>query len=306
MSKSSAKTAVTQSFGEKKQRLATAGCLERLKSAVEIDQELAERFGAYAGYETAVSPTVETYGDDPRQEIKRLLTHYLTPESHVLDLGCGAGQTLCRIAPQVAEAWGFDQEPALLEGARQRVAHLGLTNVTLIEGNAAIPGDAAPLPDDHFDVVYTERGPGINEWLLPKLKEGGTYLQELVGQYDGFHLQEFLGRRPLTTYAFGNQSDFMMAALANLGIRLISRRDFYYDAFFRDVDHLEAFLIQVPVNLSNWRLDLKPYQVEQDRAALELYARYNRTERGIRLLQHRSIFVGFRAPVHYYPVDEVR
>lgn len=73
-------------------------------------------------------------------------------------------------------------------------------------------------------------------------------------------------------YAFRNQADFMLANLANLNIRPISFREYYYDAFFRDLAHLEAYLKQIPAIISNWRLGAKPYQPEIDRAVLELYA----------------------------------
>lgn len=275
------------------------------KSLAELDKELASRFGSYASYQTAVSPTNEFYGDKPNQEFKRLLNLYLRPESTVLDLGCGAGHTICQLATQVKEVWGLEQEPALLVAARRRVAESGFENVTLIKGNAAEVKDVEKLPNDHFDLIFTERGPNLNHNLVHKLKSGGFFLQELVSQFDGFHLREFLGRRPFTSYAFRHQVDFMLANLANLDIRPLSFREFYYDAFFRDLAHLEAFLEQTPANVSNWRLEPKPYQPDQDRAALKLFAQYNQTPRGIRLLQHRIIFIGRKEPVHFYPIETI-
>lgn len=274
------------------------------KSLAEIDDELSNQFGDYAGYATAVSPRLEFYGDSPNQAFKQLLNTYICPESAVLDLGCGAGQTICQLAPQVKEVWGFDQEPALLAGAKQRVTELGHGNVILIGGNAAETEIVDKLPGNYFDLIFSERGPNLNPVLADKLKPGGYFLQALVSQFDGFHLQEFLGRRPFTSYAFRNQVNFMLANLANLGIRPISVREYYYDAFFRDLAHLEAYLAQVPATLSNWRLGPKPYQPEQDRAALKLFAQYNQTPGGIRLLQHRIIFIGRKAPVHFYPIEE--
>jgi 3-oxoadipate enol-lactonase len=275
------------------------------KSLAELDSELANRFGDYAGFETAVAPIRDFYGENPNKEFKRLLKGYLKPDSCILDLGCGAGQTICQIASQVREVWGFEQEPALLAGAKRRAADFGLENVTFIEGNAAVPEDVEQLPDNHFDLIFTERGPDVNDNLITKLKSGGYYLQELVSQYDGFHLREFLGRRPFTSYAFRNQADLMLASLANLDVRPVSFREFYYDAFFRDLTHLEDYLQQVPAALSNWRLGPKPYQPNQDRAALELFAQYNQTSRGIRVLQHSIIFIGRKEPVHFYPVENI-
>lgn len=84
----------------------------------ELDKRLAERFGGYASYKRDDDPILETYGDGPAEEMDRLLDAYCKPESRVLDVGCGAGFTLCRLAPKVAEIWGFEQEPDLLEATR--------------------------------------------------------------------------------------------------------------------------------------------------------------------------------------------
>ena len=68
----------------------------------ELDRQLAERYGSYASYATEVDPIiVDTHGDGPTDEVDRLLDVFAGPESHVLDLGCGAGFTLCRLAPTV-------------------------------------------------------------------------------------------------------------------------------------------------------------------------------------------------------------
>ena len=83
-----------------------------------LDKQLAERFGGYASYKRDDEPLLETYGDAPAEEVDRLLDKVCTSDKHVLDLGCGAGFTLCRLAPKVAEIWGFDEEPDLLEATR--------------------------------------------------------------------------------------------------------------------------------------------------------------------------------------------
>ncbi len=55
--------------------------------------------------------------------------------------------------------------------------------------------------------------------------------------------------------------------------------------------------------LKNWRLPPKPYVAAVDRAALDLYARYHTTFKGIRVLRQRKVFVFRKRIVSYYPVD---
>jgi hypothetical protein len=65
----------------------------------DLDEKLAHKYGRYASYQTPIEPVLETYGDAPADEVDRLLTIFAQPPSTILDLGCGAGQTLCRLKP---------------------------------------------------------------------------------------------------------------------------------------------------------------------------------------------------------------
>ena len=71
-----------------------------------------------------------------------------------------------------------------------------------------------------------------------------------------------------------------------------------------DTTEVEADLSKLPALLYDWHVgELRPYEAGRDRTALELYARYNTTPRGIRLLEHRMVLVFRRTVVSYYPVD---
>ena len=88
----------------------------------DFDSELAKRYGAFASYRSDAFPSlIEYYGENPSAEIDRLLDQYATSESDVLDIGCGAGQTLCRLAPCVKQIWGIDSNEELLSATRLRI-----------------------------------------------------------------------------------------------------------------------------------------------------------------------------------------
>jgi len=72
----------------------------------------------------------------------------LAPGRRALELGCGTGVFLERVARSGASLHGLDLSEDLLEKARARVAGLG--NVVLDRGNA----EALPYPEGHFDAVY--------------------------------------------------------------------------------------------------------------------------------------------------------
>lgn len=71
------------------------------------------------------------------------------PEDVALDLGCGVGHTLRRIAPRVRFAVGADATAGMLEGARTVLARASVANAMLV----VTPAEALPFLDGSFDVV---------------------------------------------------------------------------------------------------------------------------------------------------------
>jgi ubiquinone/menaquinone biosynthesis C-methylase UbiE len=72
------------------------------------------------------------------------------PGASVLDLGTGAGDVALLAAELVGPTGRvvtIDRDPANLERASQRIASLGLTNITCVRGNIAEP------PDEQFDLA---------------------------------------------------------------------------------------------------------------------------------------------------------
>ena len=265
----------------------------------ELDEELAWEHGNYASYPTGVDPVlVETYGDGPAEEVDRLLDRYAKPGSHVLDVGCGAGFTLCRLAPKVASIWGFEQNEKLLTAARLRAEEQGLTNARFVLGNAALAADAGQLPDDTFDLVLSRRGPNVNVFMN-KLKAEAIVIQELY--QDTLGLFMIFGRKSILA-DLGDNPRWLIDEYSWLNLFPVSIKEYYFDFFFRDADHLAAYLSQKTL-LFSWPMPPMPYQESRDRAALELYARYNTTPKGIRLVNVRKVYVFRRTPVQYAPVD---
>lgn len=283
------------------------GKFTQATTSEEIDADLAERYGDYAGFTTAASPyLIEEYGEDSHGEVKRLLARSIRRDSRILDIGCGPGHTLCRFAPEVDEAWGIDEDEALLAGAKARVTAFGLSNVNLVHGNIEHETDVAQLPDDYFDIAYCESGPNLNAALARKLTNDALFFQEIGGHYSGYQLHEVMGRKPYTYYAYGDDynDQILLSDMAALDLVPISVKHYFYDWYFRDVEHLEAHVNQVVWQLGDWRMGGPlPYDPVRDRTALELYARYNTTAKGIRMQEHLRVFAWRRARVHYYPAD---
>jgi SAM-dependent methyltransferase len=96
-----------------------------------------------------------------------------------LDLGCGVGHTLRRLASRVRVAVGADATPGMLEGARTLLGREGLTNAVLV----ATPAEALPFLDATFDVVtcrlaahhFADAGAAFRE-VHRVLRSGGRFV----------------------------------------------------------------------------------------------------------------------------------
>ncbi|OFT29643.1 class I SAM-dependent methyltransferase [Corynebacterium sp. HMSC08D02] len=79
----------------------------------------------------------------------------LTPDSTVLDIGCGPGWHLGKMAPHIAEGYGFDISSAMI-GATPTSKNLTFYTH---DWSAGIP---EPLTGRTFSAVIANRSPGVN------------------------------------------------------------------------------------------------------------------------------------------------
>ncbi|MFP5287515.1 MAG: class I SAM-dependent methyltransferase, partial [Thermoanaerobaculia bacterium] len=107
----------------------------------------------------------------------------LGPERRTLEIGCGIGRMQAALAPRVAEAWGIDVSPKMIDAARRRCE--GLPNVCF---SVCSGFDLAGLPDEGFDFVLAvdsfpyihQAGPKVVEMHFQEvarvLRPGGDFV----------------------------------------------------------------------------------------------------------------------------------
>ncbi|HEY6958786.1 MAG TPA: methyltransferase domain-containing protein [Candidatus Limnocylindria bacterium] len=129
-------------------------------------------------------PLADLYIDSPTHasgEDLDTIVEWAAPQSDdvALDLGCGVGHTLRRIAPRVRSAVGADATAGMLEGARTVLARANITNALLV----VTPAETLPFLDGSFDVVtcrlaahhFIDAGAAFRE-VHRVLRPGGRFI----------------------------------------------------------------------------------------------------------------------------------
>ncbi|SMB86126.1 class I SAM-dependent methyltransferase [Deinococcus hopiensis] len=91
-------------------------------------------------------------GPDPELVFDALLLEYLTPDTRVLEAGCGHGPDATRFAPQCARWVGYDRQPELLELAQRNAPQ---AEFYLWDGKGPAPSEM----QGPFDLIVSRRGP---------------------------------------------------------------------------------------------------------------------------------------------------
>ena len=110
-----------------------------------------------------------------------LVRRYVTPNSTILEAGCGTGLVLSRIAPHVKRAIGVDLSGGMLRQAHQRQLDVGQGSVT-----------ALPFADASFDMVCSFKVLAHVEAITVAMSELSRVLRP-----GGFLCTEFYNTRSL-------------------------------------------------------------------------------------------------------------
>lgn len=110
------------------------------------------------------------------------LEPYLSPDSRVLEIGCGIGRVLKHV--QAQERWGLDISQGMLDWARVYLE--GQEGIHLVQTNGF---DFQGLPDDYFDLAYSyivlqhinkQAGYSYMRETYRVLKPGGRFFFQLM------------------------------------------------------------------------------------------------------------------------------
>lgn len=98
----------------------------------------------------------------------------LEPTHSVLEIGTGSGYLCACLARLARRVDSLEIVPELANGARARLAGLGIANVTVHERDAAAGSDALPDPDASYDAIaLTGSTPEVPAFYRDRVAVGG-------------------------------------------------------------------------------------------------------------------------------------
>jgi SAM-dependent methyltransferase len=137
-------------------------------NSVMVHPSNAGQLGAWDGYEGAYWAAHADYFDRSVAEYHRrlLAAAAISETEHVLDIGCGTGQTTLDSAraASAGSALGVDLSTKMLDYARQRAVTEGATNASFLHADAQIH----PFAAEGFDVAISRTGAmfGSAAWII--------------------------------------------------------------------------------------------------------------------------------------------
>lgn len=177
----------------------------------------------------AAKPFITSLREYYSARLRNLITPYISPDSRVLELGCGTATLLLSLAPRAREVVGLDISSEGLKIARGHQGEQGVANATFVKANC----QNVPY-ENEFEVVYSagliehffDDDIAIVRQHLKATKPGGRVVMSVPYMFS-LHGWHYLLTRPKLTRRFWPWSQeryfqkfYSRRALKNLGRRV--------------------------------------------------------------------------------------
>lgn len=220
--------------------------------------------------------------EEPRPwDIVKLLKDLGGSDKSLLDIGCGSGAKLVKIAPSFAYVAGLDPNISLLNLGKERMYECNIQHFDTFEGTA----QRLPFENSSFDVVTSMVAFHDVQEVYRVLKPGGWALIESLGELDKRTLKEFFKDR-------NGESRGQLSYLEKGAIKNLNHMAFNYlfdetsvvEGFWKSyfsIEELKALLSSTPI--------IRNFDLTIDDEALKEVGENLITDKGIELLNHRVL-----------------
>lgn len=183
-------------------------------------------------------------GEQRKPDFSSYARYFVSEGVVALDLGCGSGELAEVLAEHSKQIHGVDPCIEFIETAKSNSQRKNVC-FTVADGRNL------PYPNDHFDVVYSSRGPlsadiGFMRESYRVLRPGGYMVEETIGEDDKYGLKTVFGRGqnypPQETKMASVQG-----LLDELSMELMDSQYFVYQEFFPTLESVLELLDHAPI-----------------------------------------------------------
>lgn len=241
--------------------------------------KVTRKFGSFQNVPKSIADYPQ---GNPEALFEQKLLELSAKDKVALDLGCGDGSFMLRLAQHFQEIVGIEISTERLKLAQAAQKQQGQNNVRFEKQDAS----HTSFPDQSFDLVYSRRGPSPYQECQRLLKAQGHFAMISIGEKDAWELKEIFGRGQGYHVWHTTALEQAIEQLQQAGFAVTYQQDVFFDEYYPLIEHLDLFLQRVPI--------FEDYDSEQDRAFLEAYVARAQTARGIHLPRQRYLVIGVR------------
>jgi SAM-dependent methyltransferase len=206
---------------------------------------------------------------------------YLTPDSHVLDIGTGGGERFLALADAFRSGVGIDASAEMIATAQENLPPVLTDRI----GFAVMPAQRLTFAPASFDVVLNRHAPVDAAEVTRVLRSGGVFLTQQVGARNTANICSIFGCTPGGTHASepSQTPEALRAAFLEAGCRIVAEGEYDVRAWFLDVESLLFWLQAVPLP--------EDFAIERHWRQVDAIISGYSTERGIETNVHRTLLV---------------
>ncbi|WP_308639382.1 class I SAM-dependent methyltransferase [Paenibacillus silvisoli] len=198
----------------------------------------------------------------------------------LLDIGCGGGEALLKIAEGALLLVGIDNSTGMIEAATSRLDASGIVNVRLLHMDA----EKLDFPGSFFNVVSCRQAPFCASEVARVIVPGGIFLTQQVSEADKCNLKQAFGRGQ----SFGEQDGALqhqyMSELYEAGFRDIQALEYDATEYYHSYEDLVFLLKHTPI-VPNFG------KSEDDFSILDQFIQENQTNKGIKTNSKRFMLI---------------
>lgn len=210
------------------------------------------------------------------------LKKFANKDFRILDLGCGSGELTLKLSPFFKEIIGIDPFEDYIKSADKLKKSAGAENVTFMVAD----GKNLPFEDNHFDIIFSSRGPlSANIDFIKEsfrvLKKEGLMIEETIGEEDKIELKKIFKRGQNYPYQ-ETKLESVKKLLNKSTMKLIESKYFKFYQVYSSINDVVEILERAPI--------IPDFDKIKDRSHLEEVDK-KRNNKGIELSSHRLFWI---------------